>query len=145
MHGLFDVHCHLIPYVDDGARNMEEAVRMLKMEYSQGVRYIIVTPHYRRGMFETPMEKVLSYFLKLREEERRLEFSCFWGVSIMWNGYAPQAERKRTSLHGQLPLCARGVRIRYGSSFSMQESLGVASGRRVSADCRPRGALSAGL
>ncbi len=31
MHGLFDVHCHLIPYVDDGARNMEEAVRMLKM------------------------------------------------------------------------------------------------------------------
>lgn len=79
MHGLFDVHCHLIPYVDDGARNMEEAVRMLKMEYSQGVRYIIVTPHYRRGMFETPMEKVLSYFLKLREEGKKIGIQLFLG------------------------------------------------------------------
>ena len=67
MHGLFDIHCHLIPYVDDGARNMEEAVRMLKMEYSQGVRYIIVTPHYRKGMFETPMEKIMVSSLRAKK------------------------------------------------------------------------------
>ena len=56
MRGLFDIHCHLVPYVDDGARDMDEAIKMLKMEYRQGVRYIIVTPHFRRDMFETSME-----------------------------------------------------------------------------------------
>ncbi len=79
MHGLFDIHCHLIPYVDDGARNMEEAVRMLKMEYSQGVRYIIVTPHYRKGMFETPMEKILEQFLQLRELGKKIGVQLFLG------------------------------------------------------------------
>ena len=36
MRGLFDIHCHLVPYVDDGARDMDEAIKMLKMEYSTG-------------------------------------------------------------------------------------------------------------
>ncbi len=79
MHGLFDIHCHLIPYVDDGARNMNEAVRMLEMEYSQGVRYIIVTPHYRKEMFETPMEKILTHFLELRNVGRKMGIQLFLG------------------------------------------------------------------
>lgn len=79
MQGLFDIHCHLIPYVDDGARNMDEAVRMLKMEYNQGVRYIIVTPHYRQGMFETPMDKILKYFIKLRDVGKKVGIQVFLG------------------------------------------------------------------
>ena len=53
--GLIDIHCHMIPYVDDGAVDLKEAVKMLKMEYDQGVRTIIVTPNHRKRMFETPM------------------------------------------------------------------------------------------
>ena len=32
-HGLFDIHCHLIPGVDDGAQDLEETRRLLRMEY----------------------------------------------------------------------------------------------------------------
>ena len=46
--GLIDIHCHIIPGVDDGAESLEDAVRMLRMEYAQGVRKIIATPHYRK-------------------------------------------------------------------------------------------------
>ena len=53
-HGLFDIHCHLIPGVDDGAQDLEETRRLLRMEYEQGVRNIIATPHYRDQMFDTP-------------------------------------------------------------------------------------------
>ncbi len=95
------------------------------------MRYIIVTPHYRRGMFETPMEKVLSYFLKLREEERRLEFSCFWGVSIMWNDMLRKLREKERPCMAS----SRYVLAEYDTKripFYAGESQ-RASGRRVSA------------
>ncbi len=42
MKDLFDVHCHMVPGVDDGASDLEESLAMLKMEYRDGVRNIIV-------------------------------------------------------------------------------------------------------
>lgn len=66
MKGLYDMHCHIVPHVDDGADNMEEALKMLKIEYAEGVRHIIITPHFRKGMFETPLEKVQQQFEALR-------------------------------------------------------------------------------
>ena len=67
MRNLYDIHCHLVPYVDDGAFTMEEAMELLEMQYEQNVRTIIVTPHARTRMFETPEEKVESRFLKLKK------------------------------------------------------------------------------
>lgn len=64
--GLFDIHCHIVPSVDDGASSAEEAYKMLQMEYRQGVRNIIATPHYRLQMFETPLETVEHQFLILK-------------------------------------------------------------------------------
>lgn len=66
------MHCHIVPHVDDGADNMEEAVRMLKLEYAEGVRHIIATPHFRFNMFETPLEKVLEQFEALKEEAENI-------------------------------------------------------------------------
>ena len=68
MKNLFDIHCHIIPGVDDGARTMEMALKMLQMEYEDGVRSIILTPHYRREMFETPKEKIERQFALLKEQ-----------------------------------------------------------------------------
>ena len=67
MSGLYDVHCHIVPHVDDGASSMEESMNLLRMEYEDGVRTIYVTPHYRRGMFETPMEKIYEQFARVKE------------------------------------------------------------------------------
>lgn len=60
MVGIVDVHCHILPGVDDGPRESREAMEMLRMEFQQGVRRIICTPHLRKGMFETPMEERLE-------------------------------------------------------------------------------------
>lgn len=62
------MHCHIVPYVDDGADDMEEAVKMLELEYAEGVRHIIATPHFRFNMFETPLEKVQEEFEKLKKK-----------------------------------------------------------------------------
>lgn len=62
MQGLIDMHCHIVPGVDDGAADIETAARMLQMEYRNGVSAVIVTPHYRKGMFETPQDVIDHQF-----------------------------------------------------------------------------------
>lgn len=42
---IIDVHCHVLPDVDDGASSLETSCQMLGMAYKQGVRAVIATPH----------------------------------------------------------------------------------------------------
>ena len=56
---MIDMHCHIIPGVDDGARTKKDVRELLLMEYKSGVRHIVMTPHYRKGMFE-PTEQLVK-------------------------------------------------------------------------------------
>jgi protein-tyrosine phosphatase len=67
MEGFVDVHCHLMPYVDDGAENLDVAKEMLREQTRQGVDTIVLTPHWRSHMFTTPEEKIQSQFARLEE------------------------------------------------------------------------------
>ena len=42
---MTDIHCHILPFVDDGADSMEDAVEMARMAADSGVTAIIATPH----------------------------------------------------------------------------------------------------
>lgn len=69
---MVDIHCHIVPCVDDGAKDMKTALELLRMEYEDGVRSIIVTPHFRKGMFETSQEDISQQFFLLKKEVSRL-------------------------------------------------------------------------
>ena len=47
--GLIDIHCHIIPGIDDGSKYMEQTKNMLRIAYEDGIRKIIATPHYHIG------------------------------------------------------------------------------------------------
>ena len=74
-----DLHCHILPYVDDGAFDKAESIELLKMFREQNVETICVTPHLRKGMFETPDAKIIRQFerLKMRAEAENLQFNLF--------------------------------------------------------------------
>jgi protein-tyrosine phosphatase len=40
-----DIHCHLLPGIDDGASNMDESFAMAKIAVADGIETIICTPH----------------------------------------------------------------------------------------------------
>jgi protein-tyrosine phosphatase len=46
---MIDLHCHILPGVDDGARTLEEAVGMCRLAADDGCAAMIATPHQRRG------------------------------------------------------------------------------------------------
>lgn len=51
MERYIDMHCHILPGVDDGAVNMEEMEKMLRIAHDEDICCIIATPHFhpRRG------------------------------------------------------------------------------------------------
>ncbi len=40
-----DIHCHLVPDIDDGAKTWEESLAMARMAVADGTETIVVTPH----------------------------------------------------------------------------------------------------
>jgi len=40
-----DIHCHLVPGIDDGAKDLSTAIKMAEMAVNDGFRTIIATPH----------------------------------------------------------------------------------------------------
>lgn len=62
---MIDIHCHILYGVDDGPKDMEESIEMLEDAVKQGIDTIILTPHYRNGMFSYPTEIIESHYKNL--------------------------------------------------------------------------------
>jgi hypothetical protein len=45
---MIDIHSHIIWGVDDGARNREESIAMLRVAAETGTTDIVATPHFDR-------------------------------------------------------------------------------------------------
>ncbi|MDX8047120.1 CpsB/CapC family capsule biosynthesis tyrosine phosphatase [Gracilibacillus sp. S3-1-1] len=56
---MIDIHCHILPNVDDGAKHMEDSVQMAKSAVSQGITTIIATPHHMNGSYDNYKEDIL--------------------------------------------------------------------------------------
>jgi protein-tyrosine phosphatase len=44
---MIDLHCHILPRLDDGARDLDDAVAMAFQAQADGIRAICATPHIR--------------------------------------------------------------------------------------------------
>ncbi len=55
-----DIHTHILPEFDDGARTMEESLKMILAEIRQGVTDIVLTPHF------SLQNETIEEFLKRR-------------------------------------------------------------------------------
>lgn len=42
---FIDIHCHILPGIDDGARNWDESLAMARMAVEDGTSTVIATPH----------------------------------------------------------------------------------------------------
>jgi protein-tyrosine phosphatase len=57
---MLDLHCHILPNVDDGPQNIAESVEMAKQAVRQGIRTIIATPHHRNEKYENHGQTIFN-------------------------------------------------------------------------------------
>ena len=43
---MIDIHCHILPDIDDGASDLDEALEMARIAQSEGIRKIVNTSHF---------------------------------------------------------------------------------------------------
>lgn len=69
-YGLFDLHIHVLPGLDDGAGSLMEAVAMLEWAAQSGVRTMVATPHAnQRGRFENYLSPQMSRSMEQLQRE----------------------------------------------------------------------------
>jgi protein-tyrosine phosphatase len=64
---MIDLHAHLLPGLDDGAKTLEESVQMCWISYKDGVRTIVGTPHTLNGLYLNDRETILAKVKELNE------------------------------------------------------------------------------
>jgi protein-tyrosine phosphatase len=42
---MVDIHCHILPALDDGAKSLEESLQMAEMAIEDGITHVVATPH----------------------------------------------------------------------------------------------------
>ena len=55
---MIDLHCHILPGVDDGSRSAEESLLMAKLALEDGIRTIAATPHTLDGTYLNPLHSI---------------------------------------------------------------------------------------
>lgn len=90
---VIDFHAHILPSVDDGARDMDESLELLKTAYENGIRTIYCTPHYRRRESNLPVKDTFLAFC--REAEKKYpqiykETELFLGHELVYHEELPE-------------------------------------------------------
>lgn len=61
-----DIHSHIVPGVDDGAKDMTMALEMLKLAVNSGTHYIVLTPHFISGAEQYTCEMINEIYHELQ-------------------------------------------------------------------------------
>ena len=88
-----DIHCHILPGVDDGARDLAESMDMLEAAQAAGVTSIVCTPHCRNPYFD--YEAMWAAFRELRASAPEMPMTMGFEVNIeklrsLGMGWAPR-------------------------------------------------------
>ena len=100
---MIDLHTHILPGVDDGAKTVEDSLSMLRLQYEQGVDTVVLTPHFY------PDREDCASFLKRRK--------AAWEHLIQTICSLPQHDQL------QLPKLVLGAEVAYVPGLQFSEHL----------------------
>lgn len=63
---FIDIHCHILPGIDDGPESLEMSLRMIKIAADDGISHIFATPHIIKGVYDNNTQKIRKGIEALR-------------------------------------------------------------------------------
>src|SRR5574337_227878 len=63
---MIDIHCHILPGVDDGPETLDQAIAMCRIAAGDGIRAIVATPHFIPGRSESTPAAILEKLAELK-------------------------------------------------------------------------------
>ena len=98
---ILDIHTHILPGVDDGAKDMQEALALARQARENNTRGIVLTPHYRapHKMDADLLYKRFCLFRKALHKELP-QMSVYLGCEIRYQSGIPEMIRE----HRLLPM-----------------------------------------
>jgi len=95
---MIDLHCHILPGIDDGAKNMDDSIQMAEAAVEEGITHILATPHHMSHHWKNEKVEVVKLVGELQGELdiRNIELTIFPGQEIRVFGELLEEIDKRT-------------------------------------------------
>lgn len=66
MRELIDIHTHILPGIDDGAKTMEDSLAMARAAVEQGIHTVFATPHHQNGYYMNKKQDIVNKVKQFR-------------------------------------------------------------------------------
>ena len=85
---MIDLHCHILPGLDDGAKSWDESLQMARLAVSEGITHILATPHHmnRSWMNQKGVVESLTNELQDRLDAENIPLIVFPGQEVRLHG-----------------------------------------------------------
>jgi len=89
---IIDIHSHILPGIDDGAKNMQETIDMIHMAVEEGIDAVIATPHYEVGAGFEAMERYQEVYEEVLQyiTDHQIPLQLYQGNEIYYSGSIPE-------------------------------------------------------
>ncbi|HET7932116.1 MAG TPA: CpsB/CapC family capsule biosynthesis tyrosine phosphatase [Rhodanobacteraceae bacterium] len=81
---MLDLHCHILPGIDDGAKDLDTALAMAQIAIDDGIDTIACTPHIYPGMYENTAAGIRAAIVALQAEldQRGMPLKLLEGADV---------------------------------------------------------------
>lgn len=85
---MIDLHCHILPGIDDGAKTMEDSLEMAQAAVEEGITHIVATPHHRSHHWVNDKQKVQKLVDEVQNEldQENIPLTLFPGQEVRIHG-----------------------------------------------------------
>ena len=73
--GFVDIHSHLLPGIDDGAKNLQNSIELIQKMSSYGIKNFITTPHVLGDVYPNSSKTIKEKLLEVQNELKRLNLT----------------------------------------------------------------------
>lgn len=63
---MLDLHVHVLPGIDDGPRNLDDALKLARALVADGIEHVVATPHIYPGVFDNTPHRIAEAFERLQ-------------------------------------------------------------------------------